>query len=173
MAISSTQDCYVALELSRSKWLIGALLPGRSRITTTLVPGGDTAALLDVLTRLAARAALHTGGPVAFRVCYEAGYDGFWLARFLIGHGIETHVLDSACFLVSRRGRRAKTDRIDVEAMVLTLKAFLMGGLAALPAGQPPDSLVPAELCGTRPPRAESWDRGSGSQAGNRFVALR
>jgi hypothetical protein len=101
MATSPTQDCYIALELSRSKWLVGALLPGRSKITTTLVPGGDTAALLDVLTRLAARAALTTGSPVALKVCYEAGYDGFWLARFLIGHGIETHVLDPASFLVS------------------------------------------------------------------------
>ncbi len=127
MATSLTQDCYIALELSRSKWLVGALLPGCSKITTTLVPGGDTAALLDVLTRLAARAALDAGSPVALKVCYEAGYDGFWLARFLIGHGIETHVLDPASFLISRRGRRAKTDRIDVEAMVLTLKAFLLG----------------------------------------------
>jgi transposase len=127
MATSSTQDCYVALELSRSKWLVGALLPGRSKITSTLVPGGDTAALLNILTRFAARAALYTGSPVALKVCYEAGYDGFWLARVLIGHGIETHVLDPASFLVSRRGRRVKTDRIDVEAMVLTLKAFLLG----------------------------------------------
>ena len=127
MAISSTQDCYVALELSRARWLIGALLPGRSKVTTTLVPGGDTAALLDVLTRLAARAARDRGAPVSLQVCYEAGYDGFWLARFLINQGIETHGLDPASFLVSRRGRRAKTDRIDVQAMVLTLKAFLLG----------------------------------------------
>ncbi len=127
MATSPTQDCYIALELSRSKWLVGALLPGRSKVTTTLVPGGDTAALLDVLTCLLERAAVSTGSPVALKVCYEAGYDGFWLARFLISHGIETHVLDPASFLVSRRGRRAKTDRIDVEAMVLTLKAFLLG----------------------------------------------
>jgi transposase len=127
MATSSTQDCYIALELSRAKWLVGALLPGRSKITTTLVPGGDTAALLDVLTRLAARATRDSGAPVVLKACYEAGYDGFWLARFLISHGIETHVLDPASFLVSRRGRRAKTDRIDVEAMVLTLKAFLLG----------------------------------------------
>jgi transposase len=127
MAISSTQDCYVALELSRARWLIGALLPGRSKVTTTLVPGGDPAALLDVLTRFAARAARDSGAPVSLKVCSEAGYDGFWLARFLINQGIEMHVLDPASFLVSRRGRRAKTDRIDVQAMVLTLKAFLLG----------------------------------------------
>jgi transposase len=90
MATLWTQDCYVAFELSRAKWLVGALLPGHSKITTTLVPGGDTAALLDVLTRLAARATCDSGGPAALKVCYEAGYDGFWLARFLIGHGIET-----------------------------------------------------------------------------------
>jgi transposase len=127
MATSTTQDCYVALELSRAKWLVGALLPERSKITTMLVPGGDTAALFDVLTRLTARATRNSGAPVALKVCYEAGYDGFWLARLLIRHGIETHVLDPASFLVSRRGRRAKTDRIDVQAMVLTLKAFLLG----------------------------------------------
>src|SRR4029453_2333678 len=94
---------------------------------TMLVSGGDTAALLDVLTRLAARATRESGAPVSLKVCYEAGYDGFWLARFLSNHGIETHVLDPASFLVSRRGRRAKTDRIDVEAMAFTLRTFLLG----------------------------------------------
>jgi transposase len=127
MTTSSTQTCYVALELSRTKWLVGALLPGRPKVVTMLVAGGDTAALLDVLTRLTARATRESGAAVSLKVCYEAGYDGFGLARFLINHGIETHVLDPASFLVSRRGRRAKTDRIDVEAMVLTLKAYLLG----------------------------------------------
>jgi transposase len=121
------QDCYIALELSRAKWLVGALLPGRAKVITTLVPGGDTAALLDVLHRLAARVSCETPTPVSLKVCYEAGFDGFWLARFLISHGIETFVLDPASFLVSRRGRRAKTDRIDVEAMTWTLKAYLAG----------------------------------------------
>jgi transposase len=128
MAEPSSQECYVALELSRAKWLVGALLPGRSKVTTTVVPGGDTAALLDALGRFAARAGRETGQAVAaVRVCFEAGYDGFWLARFLFARGIETHVLDPASFLVSRRGRRAKTDRIDVEAMAFTLRAFLLG----------------------------------------------
>ncbi|GLR61926.1 IS110 family transposase [Rhizobium indigoferae] len=58
---------------------------------------------------------------------FEAGYDGFWLARFLLNSGIDTTVLDPSSFLVSRRGRRVKTDRIDVEAMVFTLKAYLLG----------------------------------------------
>ena len=67
MADPSTQECYVALELSRAKWLVGALLPGRSKVTTTVVPGGDTAALLDVLGRFAARASRETGQAVAVR----------------------------------------------------------------------------------------------------------
>ncbi len=61
------------------------------------------------------------------RVCFEAGYDGFWLARFLIDRDIDTTILDPSSFLVSRRGRRVKTDRVDVEAMVFTLKAYLLG----------------------------------------------
>jgi len=127
MTCIPAQDCYIALELSRTKWLVGALLPGRTKVTTTLVPGGDTAALLDVLHHLAARGTREVGTPVALKVCYEAGFDGFWLARFLINRGVQAYVLDPASFLVSRRGRRAKTDRIDVEAMTLTLKAYLAG----------------------------------------------
>src|SRR3954462_8321019 len=64
MTTSSSQTCYVALELSRAKWLVGALLPGRSKVLTTLVPGGDTAALLDVLHRLAARGTREVGPPL-------------------------------------------------------------------------------------------------------------
>lgn len=128
MVNPSTQDCcYVALELSRAKWLVGALLPGRSKVSTALVPGGATDALLDVLDRFAARASREAGRSVPVKVCYEAGHDGFWLARFLLARGVETHVLDPARFLVSRRGRRAKTDRLDVQAMVRTLKAYLLG----------------------------------------------
>jgi transposase len=47
-------------------------------------------------------------------ICYEAGYDAFWLARFLNAHGIQCLVIDSASMQVNRRSRRAKTDRIDL-----------------------------------------------------------
>ena len=118
------QDCFVAFELSRTKWLVGALLPGRTKVITTLVPGGNATKLIEVLRRLATQACRAAGGAVSLKVCYEAGYDGFWLARYLISRGIETYVLDPASFLVSRRGRRAKTDRIDVEAMAFTFRAY-------------------------------------------------
>ena len=119
--------CYVALELGQAKWLVGALLPGRAKVTLHAVRGGDADGLVDVLRKLEKRASAEAGAPVPISICFESGYDGFWLARFLIARGIDTHVLDAASFLVSRRGRRAKTDRIDVEAMALTLKAFLAG----------------------------------------------
>jgi transposase len=120
-------NCYVALELSRGKWLVGALLPGRDKVATFSINGGDTDGLLDVLNRFVAKAADLGCLDARLRVCFEAGYDGFWLARFLIDRGIDTTVLDASSFLVSRRGRRVKTDRVDVESMAFVLKAFLLG----------------------------------------------
>ncbi len=123
-------NCYVALELSRNKWLVGALLPGQDKVVTISVKGGDTDGLLDALNRLVSRAAEKGYSNARLRVCFEAGYDGFWLARFLIDRDIDTTVLDASSFLVSRRGRRVKTDRVDVEAMAFVLKAFLLGDRA-------------------------------------------
>src|SRR5690606_18712066 len=114
-------ECYVALELSRSKWLVGALLPRSEKVSTISVAGGDTEKLLAALEKIVARAA-EAGHPNArLRVCFESGYDGFWLARFLIDRGIDTTVLDASSFLVSLRGRRVKTDRVDVESMAFIL----------------------------------------------------
>lgn len=126
-AKAASVDCYVALELSRNKWLVGALLPGSDKVATISVAGGDTDGLLAALNKCGSRATDAGHANVTLRVCFEAGYDGFWLARFLIDRGIDTTVLDASSFLVSRKGRRVKTDHIDVEAMAFVLKAFLLG----------------------------------------------
>src|SRR5262249_46964493 len=60
-------------------------------------------------------------------VCYEAGYDAFWLARFLKARGIECLVVDSASMQVNRRSRRAKTDRIDLAKLLRALIAWCGG----------------------------------------------
>ena len=60
-------------------------------------------------------------------VIQEAGLDGFWIHRVLQGEGIESHVVDPASIAVSRRRRRAKTDRIDGETLVRTLLAYKRG----------------------------------------------
>jgi transposase len=55
----------------------------------------------------------------------EVGYDGFWLARLLMARGIRTVVFDPASFLKPRRGRLAKTDRLDAEEMTRILRTWL------------------------------------------------
>jgi transposase len=84
------------------------------------------------------------------RVCvaYEAGRDGFWLARWLLAHGIETYVIHSASVSVSREQRRAKTDRLDTELLKRTFLGWLRGerghcSMAAIPTIQEEDARRP------------------------------
>jgi transposase len=65
---------------------------------------------------------------VAGIVCIEeAGYEGFWVHRLLMSHGLESHVVDLASVAVPRRQRRAKTDAIDGETLLRTLLAWERG----------------------------------------------
>src|SRR3712207_6609365 len=92
------------------------------------VRGGDVAGLLDQLARLRAKAQARTGKTFPLIVIQEAGLDGFWVHRVLEKEGIESHVVvDAASILTSRRRRRAKTDRIDGEALLRTLLAYKRG----------------------------------------------
>ncbi len=61
------------------------------------------------------------------QVCYEAGYDGFWLARYLEQRDVTCQVMEPASLQVNRRARRVKTDRIDVESILHTLIAWCRG----------------------------------------------
>ncbi len=119
---------FVALELSRSAWLIGSNTPGSDRISKHQVPAADMTALLALLKRLKARAERSCGSTVRVISIHEAGLDGFWVHRFLEANGIESHVVDAASIAVNRRSRRAKTDRIDVEKLLDTLMAWVRGG---------------------------------------------
>jgi hypothetical protein len=62
-----------------------------------------------------------SGAPPVITLCYEVGYDAFWLARFLKARGIECLVIDPSSVQVNRRGRRVKTDRVDVKMLLRTL----------------------------------------------------
>jgi transposase len=55
-------------------------------------------------------------------VAFEAGRDGFWLARWLRAREIEAHVIHASSVAVPREHRRAKTDRLDTEQLK---RAFL------------------------------------------------
>lgn len=111
---------YVAFELSKSKWLIGMVVSGESRMSRHEVVGGDTAAVWQLITKKRAYAEKH-GRPVRVVSCYEAGFDGFWLDRWLAGHGIENRVLDPSSIEMPRRARQAKTDRLDLERLMRVL----------------------------------------------------
>ncbi|HZG66756.1 MAG TPA: IS110 family transposase [Herpetosiphonaceae bacterium] len=119
---------FVSLELSRSTWLITSLSPGSGeKMSKHPVRSGDVAGLVGQLAKLEAKAQARTGEAFPVIVIQEAGLDGFWVHRVLEQEGIESHVVDAASILTSRRRRRAKTDRIDGEALLRTLLAYKRG----------------------------------------------
>ena len=103
-----------ALELSKNSWLLALQFPDRAQPSLYPIRGGDTVGLMAKLTAARDRWAKMSGKAPSIVICYEAGYDAFWLARFLKARGIECLVVDAASMQVNRRARRAKTDRIDV-----------------------------------------------------------
>ena len=119
---------FVSLELSRSTWLITSLSPGGGeKMSKHVVRGGDVAGLLERFAQLRKKTQTRTGKVFPFVVIQEAGLDGFWIDRVLQNEGIESHVVDPASIATSRRRRRAKTDRIDGEALVRALLAYKRG----------------------------------------------
>jgi transposase len=125
---TNLEAIFASLELSRSTWLITSLSPGGGeKMSKHSVPAGDTAALLARFAALRQKAFARTGRSFPIIVIEEAGLDGFWLHRVLQSEGIESHVVDPASIATSRRRRRAKTDRIDGEALLRALLAYKRG----------------------------------------------
>jgi transposase len=119
---------FVSMELSRSVWLITSLSPGAGeKMSKHSVRGGDVAGLLTRFAQLQEKAQARTGQIFPIISIQEAGLDGFWIHRVLQDEGIESHVVDPASIATSRRRRRAKTDKIDGEALVRTLLAYKRG----------------------------------------------
>ena len=118
---------FVALELSKAKWLVGLHSPAADKISRHTIAGGDAPALLRLIEVARRRVEASLGGEVRVVACYEAGYDGFWLHRLLLAHGIANQVVDPASLLVNRRARRRKTDRIDLAGLLRTLMAWHRG----------------------------------------------
>jgi transposase len=119
---------FVSLELSRSTWLVTSLSPGGGeKMSKHGVSAGNIAALLARLSELKQKAFARTGQSFQVIVIQEAGLDGFWIHRVLQSEGVESHVVDPASIATSRRRRRAKTDKIDGEALVRALLAYKRG----------------------------------------------
>jgi transposase len=119
---------FVSLELSRRAWLVTSLSPGGGeKMSKHSVQAGDIASLLRRFAQLKEKARARTGRDFPVITIQEAGLDGFWIHRVLQSEGIESHVVDAASILTSRRRRRAKTDKIDGETLVRTLLAYKRG----------------------------------------------
>ncbi|MER9152774.1 hypothetical protein NKI30_29730 [Mesorhizobium opportunistum] len=122
-----TNTCFMAIELSRTNWLVGLLTPLSDKISLRKIPSGDTQQLFEIVDHAIEKVSRMIGRKPEIVSCYEAGYDGFWLHRLLEARGVTNLVLDPASFMVSRKARRAKTDRLDAEKLVCVLMAFWRG----------------------------------------------
>src|SRR5215469_15923703 len=118
---------FVALELSKSSWLVALHSPVADKVSLHRFVGGDVAGLLTLIARKQTQAKARLGRTIRVLSCYEAGYDGFWLHRLLCARGIDNRILDAASILVDRRSRRAKTDRLDAVGLLRTLMALDRG----------------------------------------------
>lgn len=115
----------VAIELSNSKWVLAAQVPGLANVKNKRTIEPTVEALMAAIDGYRARAA-KTGRKVQRIIAtYEAGWSGFWLARWLMRQAIETHVIQPSSVPVDRRARRAKSDGIDAELLLRTLLAWL------------------------------------------------
>jgi transposase len=106
----------MSMELGETGWLLGFASGFGQRPLRRKIASRDGKALVAQIAWAKQHLGLPSDGPVAS--CYEAGRDGFWLHRFLIGQGVENLVVDSASIEVNRRKRRAKSDRIDLVALL-------------------------------------------------------
>jgi transposase len=118
---------FVAIEVSKQTWLVAGHTPSDGRTGRHKVRGGDVETLLNVIAKLARKEGRATGRSVTTVCCHEAGYEGFWLHRRLAAAGIESYLIDAASLQVNRRARRAKTDAIDIEALLRTIIAYCRG----------------------------------------------
>src|ERR1700730_12763327 len=116
VALDQNSTIIAVVELSQSSWLVGGVVPGIERQPRKqLEPTPER--LLAVLHRWRDEAVRAGRTITRIALAFEAGRDGFWLARWLEARGIEAHVIHPSSVAVSREHRRAKTDRLDTELL--------------------------------------------------------
>src|SRR3989475_11844966 len=147
VALDQNSTIIAVVELSQSSWLVGGVVPGIERQPCKkLEPSPER--LLAVLHRWRDEA-VRAGRPITrIALAFEAGRDGFWLARWLEARGIEAHVIHSASVAVSRERKRAKTDRLDAAMLMRVFLGWLRGerghcGMVAIPTMEEEDARRP------------------------------
>ena len=126
---------YMAMELRNAKWKLGFSNGSRDRSMT--IAAGDWKVLSRQIDL--AKEKLHLPEDCPVICCYEAGRDGFWIHRMLEEEiGITNLIFDSSSIEVNRRKRRAKTDKVDVRALLRLLQRYLNGERKAVSVVQIP-----------------------------------
>jgi transposase len=126
VALDQNSTIIAVIEMSQSSWLVAGMLPGVERQPRKkLEPSPER--LLAVLHRWRGEAVRAGRTITRIALAFEAGRDGFWLARWLEARGVEANVIHPSSVAVSREHRRAKTDRLDTEL----LKRGFLGWLRA------------------------------------------
>jgi transposase len=126
VALDQNSTIIAVVELSQSSWLVAGMLPGIDRQPRKkLEPSPER--LLGLLHRWQDEAVRAGRTITRIAVAFEAGRDGFWLARWLAARGVEAHVIHASSVAVSREHRRAKTDRLDTELLKRAFLGWLRG----------------------------------------------
>ena len=135
------------VELSLSSWLVAGMVPGMERNPLKKMEP-DEAELLRLIEKWREEAIKADSTINRVAVAFEAGRDGFWLARWLRARGIEAHVIHSSSVAVSREHRRAKTDRLDTALLMRVFVGWLRGerghcSMVAVPSMEDEDARRP------------------------------
>jgi transposase len=146
-ALEQDSTITAVIEMSQSKWLVAAVVPGVERQPLKKLDADDKA-LLKVLHRWRTEAGQAGRAIKRIVVAYEAGRDGFWLARWLRARDVEAYVIHPASVAVSREHRRAKTDRLDTELLMRAFLGWLRGekrhcSMVAIPTVEEEDARRP------------------------------
>jgi len=124
--LDQARTVLVVVEMSQNSWLMAGMLPGVQRHPLKKLDP-DPNALLGLITRWRSEAEA-AGMPIdRVALAFEAGRDGFWLARWLQTRGIDAHVIHSTSVAVNREHRRAKTDRLDTAMLMRVFLGWLRG----------------------------------------------
>jgi len=121
----STPYLYLAFELSQNQWKLGFTTGVAQRPHIRNVTARDLSTVQHEIQTAKKRFGLPADAPVWS--CYEAGRDGFWIHRYLDQHGIQNRVVDPSSIEVSRRARRRKTDKLDVNKFLAMLIRYYGG----------------------------------------------
>jgi transposase len=116
----------VVFDMSQSSWLVAGIVPGIERHPLKKL-GPDEEALQQLIQRWRDEAVKVGASITRVALAFEAGRDGFWLARWLRMRGVESYVIHSTSVAVPREHRRAKTDRLDCELLKRVFIGWLRG----------------------------------------------